>query len=191
MATKEQPKESRDAAPDNPPSTNVEDVLRPFQQASSKLYQAHLVAQEAALKEGAQAWLDYQEEVRKLEQETHRALIDATRKHVGQLGEQASGNVEQMYAARTRSQSEYENEVRRIYADTQAKLTSVNQRRTEGAGGGEQTVHRAVDQRQSAYQTYFSELQQAWANTKSTDPQILNAIASHILMTINSVGHSA
>ena len=102
MALKDQPKELQ-GAPEVPSSnvtgstgsntgsstgnnaTTLDDVLKPFQEAATRLLQANLAAQESAFKQRAKAELDYQDEVRNVEQEAYRAVTAATRKHLDQL----------------------------------------------------------------------------------------------------------
>jgi BMFP domain-containing protein YqiC len=170
--------------------TPIEEALRPFQEAANKFIQAQLAAQEAAMKDCAQAWLDHQDAVRQIEQDAQRQLSEVTRKSLEQLGQQGPSGVEQMFTARMQAQADYENEVRRIYSDAESKLASLHQKLAEESAGGERLLRKATDQRQDAYQTYLSDLQQAWANTKSLDPQTITSIASHILWTMSSVGHA-
>jgi BMFP domain-containing protein YqiC len=186
MASKDQPKEPR-VAPDTPTDPQAEDVLRPFQEASNRFVQASWAAHESALKQQAQAWLDFQDEVRQIEQEVGRAVVAATRKHLDQLGQQGAESLEQLHAARAQAQLEYENEIQRVYADAQAKLTEVI-RKAGGGGGGADAARQLTDRRQDAYKTYLSDLQRAWSTTGSLDPQTMNAIASHILCIVNTVG---
>lgn len=197
---KNQPKEEPQGAPpagtpsagtpsDSSSTANVEDVLRPFQEASSRFLQANLAAQESVVRQHAQAWLDYQDRVRQVEQEAYRAVTEATRGYLNQLGQQASGGIEQMYAARAQAQLEYENEIRRIYTDAQAKLTDVARRAGDESGGGD-AARQLASQQQDAYRAYLSDLQQAWADTKTLDPQTMNAVASHILSTMSAVGQA-
>lgn len=194
VASENRPKEPRGASPANPSTpnvsstTNVEDVLRPFQEASSRFLQASLAAHESVIRQQAQAWLDLQDEVRRVEQEAYRAATEATRKHLDQLGQQPE-SLEQMYSARMQAQFEYENEIRRVYADAQAKLVDVARKAQDQTTGGD-TARKLGNQQQDAYRTYMSDLQQAWSGTKSLDPQTVNAIASHILSTMNSVGQA-
>jgi hypothetical protein len=194
MASKDQPKAPQGApsvsSPDNPTPPNIEDVLRPFQEASDRFLQAHLAAQESAIRQRVQAWLDYQDEVRNVEQETYRAVMAATRKQLDQFGQQATGNVEQVYSTRARSQFEYDNEVRRVYAEAQAKLADLTRQAGGESGGGGGEAQKLAGQRQDSYQTYLSDLQQAWSSTKALDPQTINVIASHILSTMNAVSQT-
>lgn len=178
------------AAPtDNPSDVNAEDVLRPFQEAANRFFQAHLAAQETAVKQCAQAWLDYQDEVRRVEQEAYRGVVEATRKHLDQLGQQGEGDLEQLYSKRAQSQLEYENEIRRVYADAQAQLATVARKPFDQSAGGD-AARQLASQRQDAYRTYLSDLQQAWSSTKALDPQTINSIASHILYTMNAVSQA-
>src|SRR5206468_12450420 len=116
MALKDQPKELQ-GAPEVPSSnvtgstgsntgsstgnnaTTLDDVLKPFQEAATRLLQANLAAQESAFKQRAKAELDYQDEVRNVEQEAYRAVTAATRKHLDQLGQQGTGSPEQQVSA--------------------------------------------------------------------------------------------
>jgi hypothetical protein len=203
MALKDQPKESQGAP--EVPSSNVtsnatgntgsnagssaptlDDVLKPFQEASTRLLQANLAAQETAFKQRAKAELDYQDEVRNVEQEAYRALTAATRKQLDQLGQQGSGSPEQQFSARAQAQLDYEDEVRRIYTDAQTKLTAAAQKACDANAGGD-AVQQLTNQRQDAYKTYLSDVQQAWSSTKALDPQTVNVIATHIMSTMSAV----
>lgn len=184
MATQKKPKDRKDTASDESSSVKTEDVLRPFQDASVKFLQTNFSAQESAIKQRAQAYLDLQAEVRKVEQEAYDAVMEANRKHVNKMGQQATSNsMEEMYSERAQSQFDYEREVRQVYIDAQAKLKAIAQK-AFGEEGGDETKQFA-NQRQDAYQSYLADLQQAWSDTKALDPQTMNAIASHILFTIN------
>jgi len=203
MALKDQPKEPQDAP--EVPSSNVtsyttnnttsnttsnaatlDDVLKPFQEASTKLLQANLAAQESAFKQRAKAELDYQDEVRNVEQEAYRALTAATRKQLDQLGQGTGSSPEQQFAARAQAQLDYEDEVRRVYADAQTKLTAAAQKACDANASGD-AVQQLTNQRQDAYKNYLSDLQQAWSGTKALDPQTVNVIATHIMSTMSAV----
>lgn len=171
-------------------SSGTKDVLKPFQDASAKFLQATFSAQEVALKQRAQAWLDFQDEVRKGEQEAYQAVMAATRKHVNTMGQPVTGNMEEMHSARAKTQLEYEKEVRQIYADTQAKMTAIAQK-VFGEGGGGEPTKQASNPRQDAYQAYLTDLQQAWSGIKALDPQTMNAIASSIMYTINAANQGS
>ncbi len=207
MALKDQPKDSQGApevpssnvtgsttgnttsnAASNAPSDapTLDDVLKPFQEASTKLLQANLTAQESAFKQRAKAELDYQDEVRNVEQEAYRALTAATRKQLDQLGQQGSGAPEQQFAARAQAQLDYEDEVRRIYTDAQTKLTAAAQKACDANAGGD-AAQQLTNQRQDAYKSYLSDVQQAWSSIKALDPQTVNVIATHIMSTMSAV----
>ena len=171
----------------------IEEALRPFQEASAKFLQASVAAHEAAIKQRAQAWLDLQDEARKIEQDTHHAVLDATRKHLEKLGQPATASPEDAFAARAQSQIDYEKAVRQAHVDAQTKLTTIAQKasgESTGGGGGDDSLKKLTNQRQDAYQTYLADLQKAWSGVKSLDPQTVNAIASNILFTINAIGQA-
>lgn len=203
MALKDQPKDSLGAP--EVPSSNVtgstagntggntgsnaptlDDVLKPFQEASTRLLQANLAAQESAFKQRAKAELDYQDEVRNVEQEAYRALTAAARKQLDQLGQQGTGSSEQQFTARAQAQRDYEDEVRRIYADAQTKLTAATQKACDANAGGD-AAQQLTNQRQDAYKSYLSDVQQAWSSIKALDPQTVNVIATHIMSTMSAV----
>lgn len=173
-----------DRAPDNSAAVNVEEILKPFQDASAKFLQAKIASHEAAAKQRAQACIDLQNRVREVEQEVYRAVMDATKKQVEQIGQQQAGSVEEIYFARARAQIDFEREVRQVYIEAHAKLAAIGQKAmAEDAGG---TVKGFTDQRQDAYQTYLTDLQQAWSTTKSLDPQTMGAIASNMMYAMHS-----
>ncbi|PYP86888.1 MAG: hypothetical protein DMF61_11840 [Blastocatellia bacterium AA13] len=191
MASQKKPGETfSEKQGDNPseksstPTQGPEDVLKPFQDASAKFAQAHLAAQESAVKKQAHTWLDLQDKIRKIEQDAYNAVTEATRKHLSNLGEQTGGSLEDAFAARAQAQIEYEKQVRQIYADTEAKLRELADKSANEQQGSDPVTH-FTNRRQDAYQAYLADLQQAWSNTKNLDPQTVNAIASNILSTIN------
>ncbi len=175
---------SADTASDSTTQANTDETLRPFHDASAKFFQASMAARDAVFKQRAQAYLDVQDKVREVEQEAQRALAEATRKHVDQIGQQGAGSLEEQHTARAQAQVDYEKDVRQIYADTQAKLKDVAG--ASAAADGGDAIGQLLRQRQDAYQTYLIDLQQAWSGAKSLDPQTVHAIASSILLTINS-----
>lgn len=163
-------------------AANPEDVLRPFQDASNKFLQAHLAAHETAIKQQAHTWLDLQDKVRQIEQDTYNAVMEATRKHVSRLGQQ-SGAFDEMMATRAQAQAEYEKDVRQAYTDAQSKLKDLAEK-TANEQQGNDPVKTFTNQRQDAYQAYLADLQQAWSSARNLDPLTVNAIASSILSTI-------
>ncbi len=190
MASQNKPNKPAGDSSDASSGVNTEDSLRPFQDAAAKFLQAHFSAQESFMKQRAQACLDLQEGVRKVEQEAHQAVMDVTRRHIqatGQpaTGQAAAGGVEAAYAARVQAQLDYEKEVRQIHADAQAKVMALVQK-AQSESFGEESVKNFASQRQGAYQAYLEDLQRAWSGTKALDPRTLNAIASTILMTMNA-----
>jgi hypothetical protein len=175
--------EPADSGSDESASVNTEEVLKPFHDASVKFLEANFSAQESAMKHCVQAYLDFQNEVRKLEQQAYDAVMEATKKHVDRMGQRPAAGMEEMYSARVLSQMEYENEVRRVYMEGQAKLTEIAQKASRENGG--EATKQFANQRQDAYQTYWADLQRAWSSTKALDPQTMKAIASDILCTLN------
>jgi 4-hydroxy-3-methylbut-2-enyl diphosphate reductase IspH len=173
-----------DTTSDKFPDVNTEETLRPFQEASRRFLQASFAAQQSAIKQHSEAYLDFQNQVREVEREAYRAVIEATQKHVERIGQQATGSMEEMYYARAQSQLDYEKEVRQVYIDTQTKLRAIAERAF--GENSEDASKQLADQRQEAYQAYLSELRLAWSNTTTLDPHTMNAIASHILSTINN-----
>lgn len=166
-------------------NVNPEEALRPFQDAAAKFLQAIVSAQQSATKQRTQAYLDFYDNLRKVEQEAYQTVMDATKKHVEKLGQQTTNSPEEVYTAGAQSQFDYEKQVRQVSIDTQAKLKDLVQK-SFGEDGGDPTKQFA-DERQKAYQTYLADLQQAWANTKALDPQTIKAIASNILFTLQMV----
>jgi hypothetical protein len=165
---------------------NVEEVLKPFQAASTKFMQANLLAQEAAVRQRAQTWLDLQDEVQNTVQEAYRATTAATRKHLGNLGQQVGGSLEETFAARARAQVDCERELRQISLETQTKLASLAQRAATTASAPDQGRQVSAAQ-QDSYQAYLADLQQAWSSTKALDPQTMNVIVSNILYTMSAM----
>lgn len=172
-----------DTAPAKSSSVDIEEGLKLFQEASAKFLQADFSAQESAIKQRAQAYLDFQAEVRKVEQEAYGAVMELTKKHINSMGHQVAGSLEEMYYVRAQSQLDYEKEVRQVYIDIQAKLNTIAQKAFDGEGEG--AIKQFANQRENAYQAYMADLQHAWSNTRALDPQTMNAIASNILLTIN------
>ena len=172
------------AAPDQSSGgAQTEEVLKPFQDASTKLLQAHAAAQQDAVKQYTQTWLDLQGKIRDAEQAAQSAVLAATKKHVDRLAQPVTGSPEEAYAAQAQAQIDYETEIRQIYADTEAKVQSIVQQAASDGGGD--AAKKLADQQQSANQAYVADLQQAWSKTKSVDPQSVYAIASHIMYTIS------
>jgi len=186
------PSEGTNAPSGVPNASSVADMaeaLRPFHEAAARFLQAQAAANEAFFRHRVQFWLDLQDEGRRVEQETHQAVMDTTRKHLGNLGQPptgqaAMGSVEALYTVRAQAQFDYDRAVRQIYADTQAKMMSLAQK-AQGENLGGESIQRFMQQRQGAYQAYLEDLQRAWAATRASDPQTLNAIASSILATMN------
>jgi hypothetical protein len=167
---------------------NPEEILKPFQEASVKFLQANFAAQEAIVKQNAQASFELQEEARKIEQAAYDSVAEATKKHAESMGQETKGSPEEIYAARAQAQLDYEKEVSQVYIDTQAKLTGIAQKAF--GDSGEEVAKQFTNEQQGLYQVYLRDLQQAWAETKDLDPQIINAIATDILFTINTAGGS-
>lgn len=187
MASHDKPDSPAPATPTttSEPGTTAraDDALKPFQEAAARYLQASLSAHESAITDRAKAHLDFHEQARSIEQDAYRSVMDATRKHMDRVAQPAQGSVEEIYSARLQAQLGYEKEVREVYADAEAKLRALAHKAfTEGGGD---TFKRVVNQRQDAYQAYVADLQNAWSNTKTQDPQVMAAIASHILCTIN------
>lgn len=180
MASSTQPAEG---GSDNP-TTNTEEVLRPFQDASAKYLQAKVAAQEAVVKQRAQACLDLRDRIHEVEQEAYRALMEATRKHVEKIGQQSTANIPERYFAHAQSQADYEQEIRQVYIDSYAKLATIAQN-AFGEDASE-AIKSFTDQQQGAYQSYLTDLQQAWSATKSLDPRTMSAIASNIMCTMQA-----
>jgi len=179
---------AKDKAPDTkgtaPDTPNYEEALRPFQEAGNSLLQTTYAAQEAANKQRTLAYLDYQDQVRQIEQEAYKATAAATRKYVSQGGSQSGGDPEKALAARAKAQSDYEEEIRKIQTDAQKKYAEVTQKAAEKLGKDDDSQQ----QTQAAFQKYLGDLQTAWSSTKAApDPQTLNAIAAHIYTTITAV----
>jgi hypothetical protein len=187
MTSQNRPGKQTDSDSTAASGASTEEVLRPFQAASAKFLQANYMAQEAAISQRAQAWLDVQDEVRRVDQEAYQAAMAAMRKHINTIGQSATVSPEEAYAVRARAQLDYEREVRQICAEAQAKVTAIAQKRF-GEGGGAGSTEQFFNQRQDAHKAYLADLQQAWSTIQSLDPQIANAIASSILFTINAVG---
>jgi hypothetical protein len=172
------------AADSRPANPNIEDVLRPFQDAAMRFVQANVSARDAAMRESAQACLDLQDQVRRVEQDAQGAFIEGTRKYLDRLAQQTTGSPEEMYSARLQAQSDYEKELQQIAVDRDAKLRAAMQSASEQAGNAD-PVKKIADRRQEAYQTYVTDLQKAWSSVPTADPQTVNTIATHILTTIN------
>jgi hypothetical protein len=166
-----------------PEGESPADVLKRFQEASSKFIRANAAAQEAACAESAKLQLDFQQQVRSVEQDASRAIADAIKRHIERAGQQGSSRPEDVYSLHAQAQLDFEREIRQIYADAEGKLREIAQK-TSGEGGSG-LLKQVTDSRQEAYQAYVADLQQAWASTKALDPQTMNAIASTILCTIN------
>jgi len=173
---------------DNP--STLEDVVRPFQEASERFLQATLAANESAFKQCLSAWLDRNDEARQVEQELYSAVTAATRKHADQLGAPGNGSLADLYSARADKQAEYDKELKNLVADAEDKLSGIARKASKQSETTDAAKQRA-DQLQEAYRTYMSDLQKAWSGTTDLDPQTINAIASHILCTINSVSQAS
>lgn len=164
----------------------TDEALKPFQDASTKLLQAQAAAQQDAFKQYAQTWLDFQGKIRDTEQAANSAVLAATKKHVDRIAQPVKGSPEEVYAAQAQAQIDYETEVRKIYADAEAKVQAlVQQTSSDGGDGGGDAAKKLADQQQGAYQAYVADVQQAWSKTKAVDPQTVAAIASHILYTVS------
>lgn len=180
-------KPGQPAAPGAVPSSSGsgDEILGPFQAASSKFLQTSQSIQDEVARQHARMWLDFVDEVRRTEHEAHLAVTATTRKHIDATSQPPAGSPEEIYLARVRAQLEYEKEIRQIHSDLQAKLAALSQRAFQESGSGE-AIKQLVGQRQAAYQGYLAELQQAWSGVKTLDPQMVHSIASSILFTINA-----
>jgi hypothetical protein len=208
MESKTNPDKPADTDPSAHSTASIEAVLRPFQDASARFLQASVAARDAAMRQQARAWLDLQEAIRRAELEAHLAAIAVARKHLDQMEQQSAGGAavaasgaaasgaaagsasagaspEEAYAVRARAQADYEQEIRQIYANTQAKLAAAQQQAFTG-GTERDPARQMVGQQQNAYQAYLAEMQQAWAGAQGLDPQTMNAIATNILYTIQA-----
>lgn len=170
-----------------PPPTGhgtTEEAVRPFYDASRKYLEAIVSAQEAAVKDALQAHLEVQQAARQIDQEAYDAVTEATKDHFDRMSEQAEGGVEQTYLARAQSQFEYESEVRRVYADAQAKLSDTVQAaaRPEERDLGK----RFTALQENAYEEYVADLQRAWSSSSALDPEAMTAIAANILCTLQA-----
>jgi hypothetical protein len=165
-----------------PAPARIEDVAKPFHDASMKFLQSIIAAQQTSMNESLQAYLDFQQAVRRAEQEAYDAVVEATRKHMNRMSEQA-GTPEEMFSSRMQSQINYESELRQIYANAQSQVQELAQN-SFGPNSGE-VVKRFAALRQDAYQQYLTDLQRAWSDTTSLDPQAIKAIASNILCTLS------
>jgi hypothetical protein len=155
----------------------AEEALKPFQDAAVKFLKANSSAQEAFMKQRAQACLDFQDQVRKVEQEAFQAVADLTRRHLGAGGQAGS----------PQAGADYETQVRKVYTDAQARMMAVHQKaHADGLSGD--AVKSYATQRHGAYQSFLSDLHQAWTGAKSLDPYTMNSIASSILLTMNAAG---
>jgi hypothetical protein len=163
-------------------SSSPKDPAKPFQDASTKFLQATISAQQAAIRDSVQASLDFQQKVRKVEQEAYDAVLEATRKYLTRMSEMSTGNVEETYSSRLQSQMNYETEVRQIYADAQLKLQEMVKKSAPESGDA---MKQFSSLRLDAYQQYLSDLQRAWSETTNLDPQAMKTIASSIFCTLN------
>lgn len=186
MTSSNPPNTKPDAASAASSNAGLEEALSPFYAVAAKFVQANLLARETAARQRVQACLDLQDEVRSVEQDASRAAAQAMRKQLENLGQQAGGSVEQMFAARAGAQVDFERELRQIAMDTQAKLTTISQRAFSTASAAN-LAQQDSTARQEAFRTYLSDLQQAWASTRSLDPQTMTGIASSILLTMSAV----
>jgi len=165
-------------APDSN-TPNYEEALRPFQEAGNSLLQTTYAAQEAANRQRTLAYLDYQDQVRQIEQDAYKATADATRKYVSR------GTPNDTPEAAQAARNDYEKELQKIQTDAQTKYAEVTQKAAEQLEKGDDSQQ----QKQAALQKYLGDLQSAWSSTKAApDPQTLNAIATHIYATITAVG---
>lgn len=171
-------KKPTEAGPEKPANATPEEVLKPFHEASMKFVQANLSANESTMKQ----CLDFQQKVRKIEQETYDAVIEVTKRHLGKIGQQTAGSMEEWFAARMQLQLDYEKEVRQLYADSQTKLNDIAQK--ANSEDCPEAVKQLTNQRQDAYQAFLGDLQRAWSNITTLDPQSMRAITSHILGTL-------
>jgi len=167
-------------SPVNP--SNPAEALKPFHDASAKFLQANFAAHEAAMKQRMQAWLEFQEEARKVGDEAQTAVMDATRKYMDKVGQPGTGTQEEQYSARAQSHLDYEKEIRQAYIDNRTKVTGIAQKAF--GQSADDMMKQLANQRQDAYQAYLADLQRAWSSTTTVDPQTIAAIASNILMTV-------
>jgi len=169
-----------------PPNENgtTEEAVKPFYDASRKYLEAIVSAQEAAVKDALQAHLEFQQAARQIDQEAYDGVMEATKDHLDRMSEQTEGGVEQTYLARAQSQFEYESEVRRVYADAQAKLSDTVQSaaRPEERDLGK----RFTALQENAYEEYVADLQRAWSSGSALDPEAMKAIAANILCTLQA-----
>ena len=165
-------------------NVTTEEAVKPFFEASRKYLQAIVSAQEAAMKDALQAHLEFQQATRQIDQDAYDAVMEATRNHLDRMSEQSEGGVEQTYLARAQSQFEYESEVRRVYADAQAKLSDTVQAaaRPEERDLGKQFTSLQED----AYREYVADLQRAWSSSSALDPEAMKAIAANIACTLQA-----
>ena len=184
MATQGKRQKTAGSGPDKSTNVNPEEVLRPFHEAAVKLAEANAAAHGSAIRKWAQSCIDFQNEARRIEQEAYNSIMEVNKKYFNAMGQEAAGSFEEIHASRTKLQQEYENEIREVYGATQNRLAELAQ----GAGGedGGDAFRQLNDQRQEAYQAYLADLRQAWAEIPTVDPQAMNAVALHILSTINS-----
>jgi hypothetical protein len=178
--------ESKDEGGSNGQSSgpNATDSVKPFRDASTRFVQAKISAQQTVVRDRMLAHLDFQEAVRKVEQDSHNALLEAVRKHMKRISEPASDNVEEIYMSRMQSHMEYENEVRQVYADAQSRLQDITQR--SFGPSSDDIINRFTTLQQAAYQKYLTELQQAWSGTTELDPQAVKAVATNMLCALNT-----
>lgn len=181
-----QPQTANDPSP-------AHEALAPFQAASVRFLEANSTAQEKSDHEAMQAWFQLLADSRKVELETSQAMIELTRKHIAMTAEystdQSTQTMESMYYQRAKVQLDYEREVRQLCTDTQAKLAEMTKNALETVRGN--SLEQLLQQRQSTYQGYLADLQQAWSTTQTLDPQTLSAIAAQILFTMNVASQGA
>ena len=178
-------KESQDKPAATAAQPGSDDFVKPFQDASMKFLQAATSAYEGIVKDSMQAYSEFQQTARKLQQDTYEAVTEATRKHMSGLSEQpAGGKPEDVYSSRLQAQRSHENELRQTYTNAQSSLQDLMQKYF--GAGNEDLLKKYISQRQEAYQQYMGDLQQAWSGASKLDPQTVKAIASSIVWTLNS-----
>src|SRR5271157_2698950 len=81
----ESQKKPAEPTPGQQTSGNLEEVLRPFQDASERFWLAQSAAQESATKQRALAFLDLQDQMRKAEQEVYQRVMEATKRRLDKI----------------------------------------------------------------------------------------------------------
>src|SRR5579884_1135557 len=167
-------------AGNTPPAqgAGAEEAVRPFQEAALKYVQAAMTARDSIVKESLQAELSRHVAARRIEQEAYEGLVEATKQHMEKMTSPPGGDAQETYAARAQSHLEYEQGIREIYSNAYAKLAELGQN-AQGPNS-EDLAGKFSSLRQSAYEAYVADLQNAWSGLAAADPQTVKAIASHI-----------